>query len=292
MERSLHSDDSLYASVNGLVSAMSGFEKPNYTQTPNAFYDKLLTQIDSITELKVTLAIIRKTFGYHKDNGDKISLSQLEEVTGLPRKSVVDGINRSLKRGSIVRRKSGKSFIYCLKVVTTGNQEKDTDSYQRLPVTVTTGNHQVVTTGNPQKKDRKKRKEIPVGAPAAPDAASADEFIAYLAEELDNADVPLLQGRKARYGKEFKEQLGKGATPTILYKAADRVVERWFSDDHRKLTLEQAMEDVVNGKSPAHTNKVTPLHTQTRSGEKPIDPGANTEAARARRTDGYEELFA
>jgi hypothetical protein len=104
----------------------------------------------------------------------------------------------------------------------------------------------------------------PEGAPATPDA-TPDEFIAYLAEELTNVDIPLLAGRKARYGKEFKEQLGKDTTPNVLYKAADRIVERWLSDDHRKLTVEQAVEDVVNGKAPAHIRTVKsrlPAHEQ------------------------------
>lgn len=93
--------------------------------------------------------------------------------------------------------------------------------------------------------------DTPVGAPATPDA-TADTFVSCLAEDLNHADVPLLQGRKARYGKEFKEQLAKGVAPSLVFKAADRIVERWLSDDHRKLTVELALEDVVNGKPPMH----------------------------------------
>lgn len=92
------------------------------------------------------------------------------------------------------------------------------------------------------------------GTPAAPDI-SANEFVSFLAEELKCAYAPLQKGRKDRYGKEFKEHLAKGVTRSVLFKAADRIVERWVSDDHRKLTLEQALEDVVNGKPPRHAQK-------------------------------------
>jgi phage replication O-like protein O len=92
-----------------------GVEQPNHTQTPNSFYDELLPQITSLCELKVTLAIIRKTFGWRKHE-DQLSVSQLETLTGLSRKGVQDGLTLALKRGSIVRREQGQKFFYSLKL--------------------------------------------------------------------------------------------------------------------------------------------------------------------------------
>jgi hypothetical protein len=99
--------------------------------------------------------------------------------------------------------------------------------------------------------------EVPVGAPATPDATSANKFTGYLADELVDADVPLLKGRKGRYGKDFKEQLLAGTAESILYKVADRIVERWTGDDHYKLSVEQAHEDVVNGKRNGSTGRAS-----------------------------------
>jgi hypothetical protein len=120
--------------------------------------------------------------------------------------------------------------------------------------------HDTTRGGSPREPKQKPMNKnqvnnTPVGTPAAPDVSTADEFVSFLAEELECAYAPLQQGRKARYGKEFKEQLAKGVPRAVLFKAADRIVERWVSDDHRKLTLEQALEDVVNGKPPRHAQK-------------------------------------
>lgn len=95
---------------------MSGFEQPNYTQTPNTFFDKVMPEIDTVAELKVTLCVIRQTFGYHKTE-DQLSLSRIMALTGLRRESVVDGTKRALKRGTITRKKVGQSYSYRAKVV-------------------------------------------------------------------------------------------------------------------------------------------------------------------------------
>lgn len=52
-----------------------GFQAPNYTQVPDELFDELLTVLSG-AELKVTLYIIRRTFGFKKES-DNISLSQM-----------------------------------------------------------------------------------------------------------------------------------------------------------------------------------------------------------------------
>lgn len=78
------------------------FDSPNYTQTPNQFFDELLAKIDSMAELKVTLAVMRYTFGYHRKSAE-MSLSFLERVTGLTRPMVILGVRRGVGRGTITR---------------------------------------------------------------------------------------------------------------------------------------------------------------------------------------------
>jgi phage replication O-like protein O len=94
---------------------MSGVAPPNYTQTPNAFFDEFLKEIDTMAELKVTLAIIRNTFGWKKDE-DRISLSQLVEITGMHRETVALGIRAALRRGYVGRRKEGNGYVYGVRV--------------------------------------------------------------------------------------------------------------------------------------------------------------------------------
>lgn len=78
-----------------------GYQKPNYTQTPNTLFDLQIKEMGE-AELKVTLAVIRKTFGWHKEK-DKISLSQLIEITGLSRQGVINGVTTAISRGVIQR---------------------------------------------------------------------------------------------------------------------------------------------------------------------------------------------
>lgn len=61
-----------------------GFRAPQYTQTPNEFFDVLAPKLTE-AELRVLIYIIRRTFGFHRD-ADAISVSQM--VSGI---TSVDG---------------------------------------------------------------------------------------------------------------------------------------------------------------------------------------------------------
>lgn len=99
------------------------FDKPNYTQTPNKFYDDMLKEIDSMAELKVTLAVIRHTMGFHRDEHE-LSLTYLVEYTGLHRETVIEGLKAAMKRGTVTRRKSGNTYAYSMKVVGNSDQQE------------------------------------------------------------------------------------------------------------------------------------------------------------------------
>lgn len=77
-----------------------GFASPNYTQTPNDFFDDLLKEIEDLTELKVTLVALRQTFGYHRERAE-LSVSFFEKMTGLSRNGVRNGIELAVERGTI-----------------------------------------------------------------------------------------------------------------------------------------------------------------------------------------------
>lgn len=63
---------------------------PNTTQVPNVLLDRLMPALKN-TSLRVALAIVRFTYGFQKQ-ADKISLSQLQKITGLSRQGVVNGV--------------------------------------------------------------------------------------------------------------------------------------------------------------------------------------------------------
>lgn len=77
-----------------------GLQSPNYTQVPNEIF-ALMPEMKEC-ELKVVLAIVRKTVGWRKIR-DKISLSQLCTDTGLSKPSVEEGVSLAMERGIVQR---------------------------------------------------------------------------------------------------------------------------------------------------------------------------------------------
>lgn len=79
---------------------MSSFQSPNYTQTPNDFFDMVPDMTDA--ELRVTIVMIRQTFGFHRGSF-KLGVSKLAEAAGLSRQGALDGAAAAEKRGTFRR---------------------------------------------------------------------------------------------------------------------------------------------------------------------------------------------
>jgi hypothetical protein len=92
---------------------------PNYTQSPNVYFDKWLREINSLAELKVVNAIMRNTFGWHEKE-TTLSFNELQEMTGLSRGGLTKGIQLALEHGYIERTKGsqGKLCTYRVAVQT------------------------------------------------------------------------------------------------------------------------------------------------------------------------------
>jgi phage replication O-like protein O len=85
----------------------------NHTQIPNYFLDECLPKLKG-SEIQVFLIICRQTIGWHKET-DRISISQLEDKTGLSNRCIIDAC-RSLKNKELINfeMKDGiKSFEVC-----------------------------------------------------------------------------------------------------------------------------------------------------------------------------------
>lgn len=143
---------------------------PNYTQVPNIFLDEIMSLPDmTLAELKVTLAIFRQTFGYHKRE-DELSLTRLEQLTGLSRQSVITGIDAAMQRGTVDRRSSGLGYLYSARLIYGASQESGL--VQNLDQGSLNIRPKVVQNLDTQKKERKlkeKREALaPQDAPAPP----------------------------------------------------------------------------------------------------------------------------
>ena len=80
---------------------MSGFTSPNYTQVPNDLFDALMSEMNG-SELKVVLAIVRQTIGYHRERV-VFSQSKIAKMTGLSYRVVIEAAEQAEKRGLIRR---------------------------------------------------------------------------------------------------------------------------------------------------------------------------------------------
>jgi hypothetical protein len=78
----------------------AAFPEPNYTQTPNDFFAMVPSMSDA--ELRVTLVMIRQTFGFHRD-GFKMGVSKLADAAGLSRQGTLDGAEKAEIRGTFRR---------------------------------------------------------------------------------------------------------------------------------------------------------------------------------------------
>lgn len=76
------------------------FDEPNHTQTPNKFFDMIPDMGEA--ELRVTLVMIRHTFGYHKENF-KMSMQKLADASGMSRQGAINGALAAEERGIFKR---------------------------------------------------------------------------------------------------------------------------------------------------------------------------------------------
>lgn len=98
------------------MSEFSGFPKPkrNYSQLPHALID-MLPEINSLSELKVVLYILRHTWGYSEfgkpkrmttdefiDGRKRADGSRCDDGTGLSKHSVINGLREAEAHGFIV----------------------------------------------------------------------------------------------------------------------------------------------------------------------------------------------
>lgn len=139
-------------------------DQPTYTRIPNDLIAAMPTLGNA--ELRVALAIARKTAGYQKEC-DRISARQLAEMTGLTLRNTHAAIQSLMTKGLIERTPAGKqAHCYSLKTVSLGDTDQncipsDTVSLgdtEPLPVGIQF-DQKPLPVGIQQKKDSKERKK-------------------------------------------------------------------------------------------------------------------------------------
>jgi hypothetical protein len=87
-----------------------GFQSPNYTQIPNDFFKEYLP-IMGDAEVRVMCALMRFTFGYHKDV-TRMSIRNLAKASGLSARGAWSGAEQAIKRGLVVKENDGGVTIW------------------------------------------------------------------------------------------------------------------------------------------------------------------------------------
>lgn len=132
------------------------FKSPNYTQVPNDFFDMAKDMTES--ELRVTLSLIRQTFGFHR-KGTKMSIPELSEDTGLSDQGVRNGATGAEARKTFRRINPGNQGKAEWELYVEPPTELTPNLVDPTPNLVDPTPHVTLTTGTVLKKDKENTKE-------------------------------------------------------------------------------------------------------------------------------------
>ena len=159
-------------------------DQPGYTRIPNDIIEAMPYLGNA--ELRVLLAIARKTVGFQK-SGDRISVSQIEGLTGLTSRNAQKAIGALLEKGHISREQVGKqSYSYSLQTISPRDtvsdhipndpiSPRDTDPYP-LGTRINPKPYPLGTTQKKDLKEKRKGSERATRATPPPKQASMSSF--------------------------------------------------------------------------------------------------------------------
>lgn len=149
-----------------------------HTAIPNYILDNMAQMGGSV--FSVVCYVARKTIGWGKE-WDRISISQIEDGTGMTRPTVVKALGSAIADGWIERRSVGNSYQYCVrngKEILPICKEEEPETVKNLYQSGKEILPKTVKKLNPQKKKETIRNTDPADKPQPePKPAPADEDI-------------------------------------------------------------------------------------------------------------------
>jgi phage replication O-like protein O len=127
-----------------------------FTKVPNRILDEVISELSG-SEFKVLMTICRSTFGFHKKR-DKISISQMVEATGLAKSTVINSLQKLIRKKII--KKNEEVIPHEYRVVESNPQ--DLDGPKKQPDLVQKSNQKVVRKPDTQKKASKEKKDTTI----------------------------------------------------------------------------------------------------------------------------------
>ncbi len=153
---------------------------PTYTMTPNDLFDHWLPNLGE-GELKVLLVIMRKTFGWHKPR-DRISISQLSQITGLREETVVIATKSLQNKGIILREvvgKIGKQETYYELIINEDSNNSYPSEQRRTPLGLTPLGSTEAQKKTPSYKETNTKQQQPVAAVEEKKSESREDDVQY-----------------------------------------------------------------------------------------------------------------
>ena len=234
------------------MSEGRGFESPNYTQVPNDLFDRL-KEFEK-ADLKVLLAVIRATFGYHRDRA-KITTREMATLTGLSVASVQPAAEKLEKMGLIEQIKDGKAVTTWRAVVAAdsmiGTRKKKRDSTIDTSV-IQPLVHADSTIGTPQSSLKKgKEREIKV----------IDDNFKFIQNTMESNSIgmnsqaaQLISEWLAEHDKDWIEKAIKD-NPGKHQNYIDKILVNWKANGYPKARTQK----IADAKEPTSRRRISGL---------------------------------
>jgi hypothetical protein len=185
---------------------------PNFTQIPNEWFDKWLREVETDAENKVVQIVMRFTYGWH-DHAAGLTISQFQELAGLSRAAVIDGIRKAIEHGFIERENNGHGRIYRMRTrgtITAGLKSSITQPNQESDDRTLSGSTTELfpdQSSSVLKKKRKKGRKVGVEILLPDEMRSLTPAMLKAAEEARSAGVDIEAQHQVFVGKADRDNL-------------------------------------------------------------------------------------
>lgn len=202
---------------------------PNTSAIPNIIFDYWMFHL-SPAEFKVLMCIARKTYGWHKTI-DRISIKQLEKMTGLHRSGIIKNLHNLIEIGLINKTKNKtpdgddgpneyEINVYCVGGGSALNRPGVVDSID----------HGVVDSVDPQKKDYTKERLTKEYTPQSPHKISSKKQDSANAECVGVSSPPSKKDIKKSYGDDGTVKLTEQQYDDLLKVMTPKERDSWIQD--------------------------------------------------------------
>lgn len=261
------------------------FQSPTFTQIPNIIFDELLPKMKE-AEFRIFMIICRHTIGWHVRE-KMFSLSFFQEMTGMSKQGVLNGIQTLEEKKLIIKKKVTleKGFTYSYSINIDYSKEKITDVNEvdypgppsRLPPSQLSGPDPVNEVDTYKERRINKTNPLPPPLGVAPKRGNASE------------PMPAFENSIKKFTGIKEEDLGqwKIAYPGINIDQELRKMEDWLTSNPSKRPKSNIRAFISRWLTRAQNN----LALQASKPSQPVYPQKQAFKPKIAETTIYDNLF-